>query len=193
MSNQESEGILSPIVKAVRLKIVASLIPRASTVLDIACGSGGLREYLPRDCVYWGVDRIEPKNKNIFDKFFCCDIIAERKFDTVLDSCLKNTDIVVMTAFLEHITDQIAFLSKFTSFTNNGGVIVGTTPHPIGRDIHKNMARIGLLSHGADEEHEDFLGKNELREIGEKSGMSLVRYKRFLLKMNQVFVFKSST
>ena len=75
MKNQEAEGLLSPLIKKIRLKKAAKCIQNNSTVLDIACGAGYLRQFLPSQCKYYGIDRITPPSLNLFNAFLQLDIL----------------------------------------------------------------------------------------------------------------------
>lgn len=75
---------------------------------------------------------------------------------------------------------------------NSTGSIVGTTPHPPGRQIHDTLSKLGLLSRLAAEEHEKFLDRGAINEMAIDSGGQLIQYKRFLLGLNQLFVIDFS-
>lgn len=47
MVHQETEGLLSSLIRDIRLRKVASYVKRGSIVLDIACGNGRLAKFLP--------------------------------------------------------------------------------------------------------------------------------------------------
>ena len=190
MTNQETEGLLSPLIRDVRLKQVASYIKKNSTVLDLACGAGYLSKFLPEGCKYYGVDRIPAPETDKFSDFINLDLSEASSLARIREWIPKEPDYITCVAFVEHISNPTEFISEYSSLLKKRGKLVGTTPHPYGRLIHECMSRLYLCSrHGADE-HEKFLGKNEIKEIALASGGNLITYIRFLFGLNQLFIIE---
>jgi 2-polyprenyl-3-methyl-5-hydroxy-6-metoxy-1,4-benzoquinol methylase len=187
MTHQETEGVLSPWVRDLRLKRVAACIPEGATVLDLACGDGFLRQHLPPGCTYLGVDRVAPTSVNAFHRFLCLDLQSDGAIDSIGAWLDEPPGIITSIAFLEHIADPGAFLAGFRRLLDRPGHWVGTTPHPRGRRLHDSLSRLYLCSRSGALEHEEFLNRSDLERMASASGGTLSRYRSFLFGLNQLF------
>ncbi|MBZ0110961.1 MAG: class I SAM-dependent methyltransferase [Thermoanaerobaculia bacterium] len=187
MTHQETEGVLSPWVRDLRLKRVAALIPPGSTVLDFACGDGFLRQHLPPGCTYLGIDRVAPTTVTPFHRFLSLDLQSEGATEQIAEWLDEPPGIITSIAFLEHISDPGAFLTDFRSLLDRQGRWLGTTPHPRGRRLHDSLSRLYLCSRSGAQEHEDFLDRSDLERIAIASGGTLSRHETFLFGLNQLF------
>jgi SAM-dependent methyltransferase len=186
IKNQETEGLLSPLLRSARLRMAASLIPPNSVVLDMACGGGFLKSHLPTGSRYFGVDRIVPPETGHFDGFLVADVMAA-DFAFKLKTWLPvSPDVIVMLAFVEHLKTPEAILRSLVDVLAANGRIILTTPHPVGRSLHDWLSRIGFCSASAAAEHECFFDKSDLEAIAYKAGYSVLSYQRFLLGLNQI-------
>lgn len=185
-SNQDSEGLLSPWIRDIRLKAATSAMKQCSLVLDLACGSGALSKHLPQDCQYVGIDIVEPPDRQVFDAFHQLDIMDPATLYNLAEVIPARPDAIFLIAFVEHIKEPAKLLSAAHSLLAPGGVLVMTTPHPVGRDLHDFLAKIGICSQSAAEEHESFLGRDDLLNMCSEAGYVNVTYKRFLLGLNQL-------
>ena len=163
-------------------------------MLDLACGDGFLSRFLPEGCEYYGVDVLTPTDPSVFTQFMSIDLIGEDVPDRIL-SWLggKPVDVITCAAFLEHIPDQAEFLRSCRPLLRPGGQLVGTTPHPRGRRVHDNLARIYLCSRAGADDHEDFLSREDLERAAEGAGGRIVAFRTFLFGLNQLFVMRFST
>ncbi len=194
--NQEGQGLLSPWLRDQRLKVVARRIPARSTVLDLACGTGALRNVLAADCAYYGVDRIPLSGlawsttpNGVKPCFTCVDLASAKAPDTIAAAMSIRPDVITMIAFMEHLREPAKLVSRYISLLPPGGRLIGTTPHPRGRWVHDALASVGICSKDGAEEHEQFLGKVELAEIARQSGAEMTHYQVFLMGLNQAFEF----
>jgi len=190
--NQETQGLLSPWIRNVRLRRVAREIPPGTRVLDLACGAGSLAQHLSAECQYFGVDRIRftstaktnaPSNCRLLE----ADLADADTPTRIADWMNTPPQCITMLAFLEHLKDPASVVRKYATLLAPGGRILGTTPHPIGRRLHDSLARIYLCSADGAEEHEAFLGRDELTALASAVGAKLTKYDRFLYGLNQFF------
>ena len=188
MPHQEVEGILSPIIRNIRLRRVAQHIRKESVVLDLACGAGYLSSFLPSHCTYYGVDRIARPHHDFFDDFLHLDLSTPGSFDTLRQWLPEKPTYITLVAFLEHIKGHASFLAQCKELLDQEGEIVGTTPHPRGRFLHDGLSKLYLCSRSGAEEHEDFLAREDLENIAHAIGGNLKKYRSFLLGLNQLFV-----
>ncbi|HPC36489.1 MAG TPA: class I SAM-dependent methyltransferase [Candidatus Marinimicrobia bacterium] len=189
MKNQEAEGLLSPFIRNIRLKKAARIIKNNSIVLDIACGTGYLRHFLPQQCKYYGIDRMAPPSLHPFDGFLEFDILQSESFETIKNWLPEpRVDVVTMLAFIEHVKDPQYLMKQSLLLLKPNGLLIITTPHPIGRKLHESLAKLYLCSFSGAKEHESFLGKQELKCLLKQSGYQIISYERFLMGLNQMIV-----
>lgn len=191
---QETEGLLSPMIRDIRLKQIAKQIAPNSLVLDLASGAGHLSTLLPENCDYIGVDRKETKLSKPQDRFIQADLTNSSFVETVKNGLPRTPDYITCAAFLEHITDPAGFIGDVLKLFDNPKDfrMIGTTPHPRGRLVHDTLASIGLCSQEGADEHETFLNQDMLREVAQKNDLELTKYKQFLFSMNQLFIFEGA-
>ena len=183
MADQGSEGLLSPFLRNRRF---AAAIPYLKgRVLDYGCGAGGLAAFVSPE-LYLGYD-VDAETVRLAKALHPdhCFISAPPKEKPFFDA-------VVSLAVIEHVSVPSVFLSTLAHFLRDDADsrVVLTTPHPCVRSIHDTGARIGLFSKHASEEHHVLLDRNDLVRAGEKAGIPMIVYKRFLFGANQVAVFE---
>ncbi|MEO0797002.1 MAG: class I SAM-dependent methyltransferase [Verrucomicrobiota bacterium] len=191
MPTQETEGLLSPWIASIRLRAAADQITQGSVVLDLACGSGRLREFLKADCTYLGVDRQPPPSEAASMEFLNQDLSQADAFERIQEWLPHPPTVVTMLAFIEHVTEPIHFLKAAKGLLPKGGSVILTTPHPIGRKLHDSLASVYLCSRSGAAEHEDFLDENDLRTLAEDAGFADISYQRFLGGLNQLAVLRA--
>lgn len=181
---QESQGTLSPFLARQRYEHAARYVSKNDTVLDLGCGSGELRKYLPAGTAYFGTDIAKHWPSSEKDLFVV-------KVGGTLPAALRKKKITVVTALalIEHLAEPGTLFVDARNALTPAGRFVLTTPHPIGRAPHDLGGKLGIFSSDASEEHETFLGKRDLARLAERNGFEMTDYKRFLFGMNQVAVF----
>lgn len=181
---QENQGLLSSFLKKQRYRKVTSLIRNKDNVLDLGCGSGSLKDFLPTTVNYYGLDT-EKHWKNKPNYLFVT------KVEDGLPEQLKKVNFTVVTALaiLEHLKNPAVLFQTASLALPIGGYFIITTPHPIGRTIHDFGASIGLFSSDASEEHEIFFDQKAMMRLAEQEGFRMMYYRRFLFGMNQLCVF----
>ena len=196
-THQDREGKLSPWLAQRRLRAISKhLRTEKCTIVDLACGSGQLREHLPQGARYWGVDRVDgwpDQNKDSKHNFLCLDLEDPNSLTTARESIDAPIDYVVLAAFIEHIPEPGAFLNRIKKellLSSPGAAIIGTTPHPCGQRLHEILAKVGICSSEAVEEHEPFLDKVAIENAANESKSGLIHYSRFLFGLNQLFVIQ---
>ena len=181
MADQGAEGILSPFLRKKRFQAAKKYLK--GRVLDVGCGSGGLSRFVNADS-YHGVEKDEESLA-----------IAKKQHPNIIFS--RNIgeidgffDTVVSLAVIEHVPSPSQFLLELSQMLKDeNGRIVVTTPHPSVDWVHGLGASIGLFSKHANDEHEDLLNQETLRQAGDQAGLQMVVYERFLLGANQLAVF----
>lgn len=180
MTDQASEGLLSPFLRRQRMRAAQPLL--GGKVLDIGCGAGHLARYVVA-ADYVGIDR-DLASLELARKSF-----PEHRFVSNLSEVEGQFDTVVALAVIEHVADPAAFLQAARQFmVGSGAAIILTTPHPSVDWVHDLGARVGLFSSHASEEHEALLDGKALSQAADRAGLRVDRYRRFLFGANQIAV-----
>jgi 2-polyprenyl-3-methyl-5-hydroxy-6-metoxy-1,4-benzoquinol methylase len=188
MANQIN-GFLSPFLRKKRLNNALPFIK--GKVLDYGCGTGLLAEYITKN-KYVGLD-IDQESINIAKilhpgyRFF-------KIINTVSKEITKSGpfDTIVMLAVIEHLAGPKRTLMDLSKILSPSGKLVITTPHPVSNNIHRLGSKIGLFSREAEEQHQKLYNYQDLNRLCLEAGMKIIRYKRFLLNLNQLFILEKS-
>jgi len=185
-------GLFTDRVRNARLAAALPHVPPASRVLDVGCGFADLAGRFPE---YTGCDRnplILEENRRRFPtaSYVSWDVSDGEPPPALLAG--RVFDAVLMLALLEHLAAPWRALARAAELLAPDGRVVVTTPHPIGRIPLELGAVLGWLAPHAAEEHETLLARKDLEASGARAGLRLVRYRRFLLGLNQVAVFAAA-
>ena len=104
------------VYEKIRLKKMVEYIPKnkSITVLDVGCGNQYMKEFMPKNATYYGLD------------VRGADITLDIEKET-LD---KKFEVVMFSELMEHIGDVDTFLKKLKSMTKEGGLMIGSVPNP---------------------------------------------------------------
>jgi 2-polyprenyl-3-methyl-5-hydroxy-6-metoxy-1,4-benzoquinol methylase len=183
--------LLSRFLTRARLSRVAKHLE--GEVLDAGCGYGELLDYLPAqlqsvtllDRSPERLPRLQTRlaRGTVKARFLLGDI-------TVGEIALPDGsfDTVVMAALLEHLKTPGVALREARRLLKPGGILVLTTPTPLGGRLHAWGSRLGLTYREAADEHEGFFDYESLKHLLNEGGLICEQYERFLLGMNQLVV-----
>jgi SAM-dependent methyltransferase len=188
MSVQETQGVLSPALRDIRLRKIAQQIEPGATILDLGCGAGYLGSFLPAGCTYVGIDRVQPPRMDRFSDFLQLDLNAPGAVEAAHDWLPIRPRYLTCAAAMEHFDAPAELIKGFGALIETGGRLVATTAHPRGERIHAYLASVRLCSKDAATEHHRFLDYGRIRQLAAVSGGTLVKYQLFLLRLNQLFV-----
>ena len=182
MTDQAAEGLLSPFLRRQRLRAAAPHLH--GRVLDVGCGSGGLASLMPA-ADYVGIEIDAASRQRAAARF------PGYRFLEALPADTERFDTVAALAVLEHVPDPVAFTRRLAGHLADEATarLVLTTPHPSVERLHGIGARIGLFSQAANEEHHALLDRRKLEGVGQRAGLRLALYQRFLLGANQLAVY----
>lgn len=184
MSDQGAEGLLSPFLKAQRLKKVRKYIK--GRVLDFGCGTGDLGQFCD-PAEYVGFD-IDSQSLNIAkEKYPYLTFTDQLPF---LEELEKKYDSIILPAVIEHVDDPVSLLKLLKTYLASDGYIVMTTPHPLFGKVHELGAKLGIFSEEASQEHKALLDKYHMSRIALHAELIIVFYERFLFGANQLVVLK---
>lgn len=181
-------GLLSGFVKAFRHRKALAYIRPGDRVLDGGSGLAEIVDMLPPGVDYTGVERdpvLLARSRALHpDRAF-----LEGDFLALLPGLPAGQDVVLLLAVLEHAPDPGALLRAGAALLKPQGRLVVTTPAPAGGPLHALGARLGLFSSMASEEHHALLDRRTVEALAREAGLRTVAAGRFLLGLNQLFVF----
>ncbi|MDX2197329.1 MAG: methyltransferase domain-containing protein [Cytophagales bacterium] len=103
----------------------------------------------------------------------------------------KKFHVITMLAVLEHIDEN--YYDKVSQgcfhHLHPGGHLVITVPDALVDKVLDILIKIGILDGMSTDEHHGY-DINNTRTLFEKSGLKLIKHKRFQLGLNNVFVFQ---
>jgi 2-polyprenyl-3-methyl-5-hydroxy-6-metoxy-1,4-benzoquinol methylase len=170
-----------------RTRHAARCIPSGTRVLDIGCFDDALfRRLGPR--LGSGV-AIDPSPAPAINRN---DITVMTGSFPDVDVPTPPFDVVTMLAVIEHVAaDQVeAWVRRCREVLVPGGLVVGTMPSPAVDTILEALIRFRVLD-GMEAGQHHGLEPDHVREAFQHQGFTLVRWKRFQLGLNNLFVFKS--
>lgn len=177
-------AILSSFLQRQRLKIALPYIN--DQILDLGCGFAEITDLVPPHN-YVGIDG-HPKivewlkiNHPEYE-FYRYDLdhdqlLLERQFDTIM-----------MLAVIEHLKYPDNLLSQIPDLLKDDGLLIATTPTPVGDIVHQIGARIGLFSKHAMEQHEIIFTHQSMEPYLSRNGLIIKEYRPFLFGTNQLFL-----
>lgn len=176
-------AIASSWLEAVRLGKAVPLVE--SPVLDVGCGRSPAFVPLAAAAIagYVGVDvDLTPLRSSLApDRVLTglADLLPFRSgtFRTVL-----------MTAVVEHVPDPEGCLKEVRRVLAPGGRVIVTTPTPVGDQLHHLLAKVGVTSQHAADEHQSIFSGPALKTLVARTGFSLVGHHYFMLGGNQICV-----
>lgn len=148
----------------IRLKMVGGLCE--GDVLDVGCGSGKLKDYLPKDCKYTGID-ILPSGNGTYGSAYKLDYFY-RSFDTVT--------LLEVLEHLEHPLDALVEIRRVVKKK-----LILSVPNPY------NLDQIASVLHNKtnieNPNHITLFGDNEIKNLCFTAGFTFVKPLRFYTKI----------
>ncbi|MBM3127431.1 MAG: class I SAM-dependent methyltransferase [Chloroflexi bacterium] len=157
-------------------------------VLDIGCGWTKLPDILTNNQVYVGIDIasvvLEYCTKRYPQHTFCY-----RNLDVeplALSQYRFNT--AIMAAVIEHLQFPQCVLRQVRALLASDGLLIVTTPSPLGNVVHQIGSRIGLFYPESVVKHVQIFGRRALLSALSECGYQVIHYRVFLMGMNQLVV-----
>jgi 2-polyprenyl-3-methyl-5-hydroxy-6-metoxy-1,4-benzoquinol methylase len=183
-------GLLSSFLLRQRLAAVAPYL--RGDVLDLGCGDGPLIPRVRTAQAYVGVDRVAGRIDRLRAHYPQHEF-HRRDLDRDELDLGRRFDTVAMLAIIEHLKRPEHVLAQLGGVLRPGGHVVMTSPSAWGDLVHGGGARIGLFSREAAAEHQGTFSRRRLAAMAASCGLALVRYRRFLLGGNQLFVCRPAS
>lgn len=162
--------------------------PGAQSILDIGCGCVPIFLRTLRIPERWGLDKNAAK----------CDTrdgMTILQWDASMCSALPfapgRFDVITMLAVWEHIPMPVleTLCHACHKWLRRGGVLIVTTPSPLGQMLLVPMMWMGLVSREEIDEHVSIMDREQIRHVLLRAGFSssIVTY-RFQLGLNQMII-----
>jgi 2-polyprenyl-3-methyl-5-hydroxy-6-metoxy-1,4-benzoquinol methylase len=181
MTDQDSEGILSPLLRNIRVAIALPYL--RGRILDVGCGSGQLAAHLSPER-YLGVDingssLMRAKAQFPYHQFMQPPLPSHELFDTL-----------VLLAVIEHVNCVTSFLRNWRNHLVPNGRMVVTTPHPQSVLIHRLGAAFRLFSRRAAAEHKCLFDRAEIASAAHDASLRIKHFHKFEWGLNQLVVLE---
>ncbi len=185
----ELNGLLSGFLASRRKAKVIPYLCGRKRILDVGCGIFDWQEkVLPDDAEFVGIDCEEEvirfNQDNFPHKFLHGDVEKSN-----LEFAENEFDLIILLAVLEHLEDPVGSLRKLTGKLSSGGLIVLTTPHPLGKTVLHAGAAIHLLSRDK-HQHKNLFDYAQIEKLARSVCCHIIKYRRFLLGFNQFVVLE---
>lgn len=168
-----------------RISKARPYVPHGARVLDIGCANGEFYFQVPDITEYVGIDpgiecSVHRGGFHLFKGCFPAALPDDRPFDTI-----------VMLAALEHIppTEHPELAAGCARLLKPGGRLVLTVPSPLVDHILAVLCFLRLADGIAIEQHHGYDARRT-PDVFSAAGLTLVRWKRFQLGLNNLFVFE---
>jgi 2-polyprenyl-3-methyl-5-hydroxy-6-metoxy-1,4-benzoquinol methylase len=183
------DGLLSQYLISKRLDLLCPFLKGRRHLLDVGCGVFRMGALLSSDVEYVGIDS-EPEiikyNQRLFKyPFFLVNVETED-----LRFLGKEFDLILMLAVIEHLKHPENVLKNLRPLLSEEGILLLTTPHPIGASLLRIGSRIAIFSRDKGQ-HQKLLNYYRMKRLADATGFKMIRYKRFLLGFNQLIVLKN--
>lgn len=174
-------GLLSRRLEAWRLQKVLPYLERP--LLDVGCGEAIACG--AQSDGYVGVDLVRSRLLGAIHRGASDVLWSSATSLPARSECFRT---VLMMAVIEHLTDPAHCLREVVRVLMPGGRLVVTTPTPLGDRLHHVLARIGLTSAHAAQDHVSVFAASELRAALDRVGLRVQEYTLFQLGANQLCV-----
>jgi 2-polyprenyl-3-methyl-5-hydroxy-6-metoxy-1,4-benzoquinol methylase len=146
-------------------------------ILDVGCGSGHLFLWADKKRIgkYVGIDIDDNRTIKTFE-FFQIDLNAKSK-----KTLGASFDRVILGASIEHVENPQEVLKWCLSLLKSDGLLVMTTPTPIGQNLLKFVF-------GGGDEHINIYDRKGLTKLLNDTGFLVTRYQTFEFGANQLVV-----
>ncbi len=184
-------ALLSKFIANQRYAMVAPYIQ--GDVLELGCGNAQvLEDFASNIDTYSGVERSSEridklKGSHPGASFFQCDLDRD---ELDID---KKFDCVLMIALIEHLFNQQFVMDQVAQLLKPQGIIVITTPTPVGNDlVHRLGATVGLFAQSAVDDHIVLYNRHRFRILAQEVGLKLKQHEYFQFHCNQLAILEKT-
>lgn len=122
-----SGGSSSEVIYRLVTRVISERCPGANDLLDVGCGTGALRRYLPASVLtYAGADAVRYR-----DFPGCCEFYQVDLDTQPVRIPDRSAQVVAAVEIIEHMENPRAFMRELARLARPGGLIVVTTPNQL--------------------------------------------------------------
>ncbi len=180
--------LLSNYIRQQRYNMIQPYV--SGSVLDVGCGQGYLLDAIPSIKHYVGIDNHplfleQAKTRYPKHEFYQIDLEYE-----IIPEPLQNQQFqtIIMLAILEHLTNPKPILQQLKPLLSNNGIIIITTPTPVGHKVHDFGSRLGLFYREAADDHKSIWNKQQIDSICKHTSLKQSIHQTFQFGCNQLSV-----
>ena len=170
-----------------RIRVADSWVPHGSRILDIGCYQGEFLQHMGDRIVdSIGIDPLATESET--DNY----ILRKSTFIPPTEFASESFDAIVILATLEHMIHTEDIAMECARILRPGGRVIVTVPSPLVDQIIDLLVRVKVLDGMSMEEHHGFQ-PSQLPHIFRKASLSLLRWRRFQLGLNNLFIFEKES
>lgn len=160
-------------------------------ILDLGCNNAQILEkHRAKTTSYFGVERSAEHVEKLSRKFPEATFV-QRDLDYDALNLKKKFDCVLMIALIEHLFNQKFVMEEVAQIVKPGGVIVITTPTPLGNDIvHRMGSSMGLFAKSAINDHIVIYNRHRFKLLATEVKLMLRYHKYFQMYCNQLTILE---
>jgi SAM-dependent methyltransferase len=169
-----------------RMRAASSFIPSGSRLLDIGCHQG---EFLQMIETRLGPSiGIDPLAKGVSSRSY---MTLPLPFSEPLPFADSAFDVIALLATLEHIPDTGAVARECYRVLINGGHVIATVPSVLVDDLVGFLIKLRLADGMSLDQHFG-LEPQQVPDMFQEYGFSLVHHRRFQLGLNHLMILEKS-
>ena len=183
-------GILTPFIREQRKNRVKPYVH--GDVLDLGCGQADFYDICKKKIIsYHGIDG-DPAVVARMKKKYPQATFSELDFDEDTFSLNKTFDTILMVGLVEHLYNQKHVMKEAKKYLKSNGIIVITTPTPLGNDIfHRIGSSLRLFSPAARDDHVVIYNKKRFQILAKDLDFKILKYRTFQFGCNQIVVLQN--
>lgn len=176
-------GVLSPLIKKIRIKKALKFIKSGDKILDIGAGFGEIIKFLPEGVNYTGIE----KNDYLFN--FLKESFKDKKFyfgdaNEKINKIEDKFDVILLLSVIEHLENFENFLKTLKEKLKDNGKILIYSPSPFSKFFLNFFSKLGLLSRFAADEHKKIYSLKELKKILIGNGYEIKNEKKIFFGLS---------
>jgi 2-polyprenyl-3-methyl-5-hydroxy-6-metoxy-1,4-benzoquinol methylase len=190
MTKTKLRGLLSPLLRRLRIREVARFVGENKKILDAGCDDASLINSIKKIKHYTGIDINKKLIEQNISKYAKYKNIEFKQVD--LNKKIRinlKYDVVVLSAVIEHINNFNNLLSNIKEITEKNSRIIITTPAKKSDLILKLGAVFGIFSKESLDEHEHYFSYKDFTNLKD---WKLKKYCKFECGLNQLIILEKN-
>ncbi len=160
-------------------------------LLDLGCNNAQiLQKHRYRITHYVGIERSPGHVAALSNKYPEAHFI-QRDLDCDRLELDKKFDCILMIALIEHLFNQKFIMEEVSQSLTPGGIVVITTPTPLGNDIvHRLGSYLGLFAKSAIDDHIIIYNRHRFKILAREVNLRVKKHIYFQMYCNQLTILE---